>query len=99
MDEVAKAEFMSIAEQGDSKIDPKRIRKFVNYDGSLTWEVLNEDKTVMSRFTMGKYKGTSIFAQGGYKKFAELLKKAKGKLGKDNGGEFDSIRSMFGGGQ
>lgn len=96
VDETDKAQFMTMIEQGDTKIDPKRVRKFVNYDGSLTWEILNDDKTVMSRFTMGKYKGTSIFAQGGYKKFAELLKTAKQKLGKDSGGEFDSIRSMFG---
>lgn len=97
-DEMDEAEFMSSIE-GDNKIDPKRIRKFVNYDGSLTYEVLNQDKTVQSRFTLGKYKGTTIFSQGGYKKFAEVFKKARAKLGNDEGGEFDAIRSAFGGGQ
>ncbi len=93
-DELDEADFMSTIE-GDNKIDPKRVRKFTNYDGSLTYEVLNEDKTVMNRFTMGKFKGTTIFSQGGYKKFAELFKKARAKLGKDDGGEFDAIRSSF----
>lgn len=91
------AMFRSTVETGDSKVDPKKIRKFVNHDGSLTWEVLNDDKTVMNRFTMGEYAGTKIFAQGGYKSFAELLKEAKQKLGADTGGEFDAIRSAFSG--
>lgn len=93
-DEMDEAEFMSVIE-GDNQIDPKRVRKFVNYDGSITFEILNQDKTVQSRFTMGKYKGTTIFSQGGYKKFAELFKKARAKLGKDDGGEFDAIRAAF----
>ncbi len=91
------AMFRSSIETGDNKLDPKKVRKFVNHDGSLTWEVLNDDKTVMSRFTMGEYAGTKIFAQGGYKSFAELLKEAKEKIGPDSGGEFDSIRSAFSG--
>jgi hypothetical protein len=94
VDEIDQAQFMSQAE-GDNKIDPKRIRKFTNYDGSLTYEIINEDKSIMSRFTMGKFKGTTIFSQGGYKKFAELFKKARAKLGKDEGGEFDAIRASF----
>jgi hypothetical protein len=98
--EVSKQEqsvFRSTLETGDSKLDPKKVRKFVNHDGSLTWEVLNDDKTVMNRFTMGEYAGTKIFSQGGYKNFAEMLKEAKGKLGKDTGGEFDAIRSAYSG--
>lgn len=85
--------FRTTVENGDPNIDPKRVRKFVNYDGSLTWEILNRDKTVQSRFTMGDYAGTKVFAQGGYKTFAELLKKFMQKKGKDVGGEFDAIRS------
>lgn len=88
------AEFRSTVEVGDNKLDPKKVRRFVNHDGSLTWEVLNDDKTVMSRFTMGEYNGKKIFAQGGYKSFAELLKKAKGKFGEDFGAQFDAIRGM-----
>jgi hypothetical protein len=98
--EVSKQEqsvFRSTLETGDSKLDAKKVRKFVNHDGSLTWEVLNDDKTVMNRFTMGEYAGTKIFSQGGYKNFAEMLKEAKGKLGKDTGGEFDAIRSAYSG--
>ena len=97
IDEIKEAEWRQTIEIGDSKIDPKRIRKFVNYDGSLTWEILNQDKTVMSRFTLGDYNGTKIFAQGGYKNFAELLKKARGKIGPNLKGQFDAIRGMFGG--
>lgn len=94
---VKEAEWRQTIEIGDSKIDPKRIRKFVNYDGSLTWEILNQDKTVMSRFTLGDYNGTKVFAQGGYKTFAELLKQAKQKIGPNIQGRFDAIRGMFGG--
>jgi hypothetical protein len=97
IDPIAESEWRNSVELGDNKLDPKRVRKFVNHDGSLTWEILNEDKTVMSRFTMGDYAGTKIFAQGGYNKFAEVLKKARQQLGQDTGGEFDAIRSMFGG--
>lgn len=93
---IQEAEWRTSIEQGDSKIDPKKVRKFVNYDGSLTWEILNDDKTVMSRFTMGEYGGQKIFAQGGYKKFAELLNQVKEKQGPAAGGEFNSIRDMFG---
>jgi len=92
VDKMEEAGFRTEVEQGDQNIDPKRVRKFVNYDGSLTWEILNQDKTVQSRFTMGDYAGTKVFAQGGYKTFAELLKKAKKKKGPDVGGEFDAIR-------
>lgn len=93
VDETDAAGFRTTVENGDPNIDPKRVRKFVNYDGSLTWEILNMDKTVQSRFTMGNYAGVKIFAQGGYKTFAELLKKAKKKKGPDVGGEFDAIRT------
>jgi len=94
-DGVKEAEWRTQIEMGDRNIDPKKIRKFVNYDGSQTWEMLNEDKTVMSRFTMGEYKGKRIFAQGGYNKFAELLKKVQGG---DPGLGFDNMRGMFAGG-
>lgn len=97
VDETEEAQWRTNIEQGDTKIDPKKMRKFVNYDGSLTWEVLNDDKTVMSRFTMGEYNGTKIFAQGGYKKFAELLNKVKQNSGPDSGGSFDAINRMVGG--
>lgn len=94
IDQIEESEFHAKL-QGDTKIDPKRVRKFVNHDGSLTWELLNQDKTVMSRFTMGDYAGTKVFAQGGYNKFAELLKEVKAKKGPDSGGEFDAIRSQY----
>lgn len=93
IDEIAEAEWRTGIELGDRKIDPKKIRKFVNYDGSLTWEILNEDKTVMSRFTMGEFGGTKVFAQGGYGKFAELLEKVKTKAGPEGG--FDEMRGAL----
>lgn len=96
---IDEAEWRSKVEMGDSTIDPKRIRKFANYDGSMTWEVLNHDKTVMSRFTMGQYGGVNIFAQGGYSKFADLLDKVKSKVGPTNVGSFEGARKgSLGGG-
>ena len=89
------AQWRTLIEMGDSAIDPKRIRKFANYDGSLTWEILNQDKTVMSRFTMGEYAGTQIFTQGGYSKFAEMLNKFQAEKGQDPGSEFDSVRGSL----
>ncbi len=97
LDEQQDAEFRTNIEAGDSTLDPKRVRKFVNYDGSLTWEILNQDKTVQSRFTMGNLNGTKIFSQGGYQKFTEVLKKARQKIGPNPKGEFNAIRSKFGG--
>lgn len=92
------SEWRTMIEMGDKNVDPKRIRKFVNYDGSMTWELLNEDKTVMSRFTLGEYKGSKIFTQGGYAKFSDLLKKAKQELGPDENAEFDQVRGALTGG-
>lgn len=87
------AEFRNMME-GDRGFDPKKIRQFVNYDGSRTWELLNEDKTVMSRFTIGEYRGMKVFTQGGYNKFADLLKKVQGG---DPGRGFDLLRESTGG--
>jgi hypothetical protein len=91
------AQWRSLVDYGDRNLDPKRIRKFVNFDGSMTMEVVNMDKTIMSRFTMGEHKGQFIFTQGGYNKFAALLEKMKQEKGPDSGSEFDSARSKFGG--
>lgn len=94
--DVERSQFQHDLTDGASKMDKKKVRRFVNQDGSLTWEILNDDKSVMSRFTYGDYNGAKIFAQGGYNKFAELLTKAKKELGPDNRGEFDAIRNNFG---
>ncbi len=88
-------QWRSSIEMGDSKIDPKKVRKFTNYDGSQTWECLNDDKTVSSRFTLGEYAGTKIFSQGGYNKFTEMLEKVKKQVGYDEGTGFDSMRSKY----
>ncbi len=97
MDDIQRNEFLKEISDGTKKIDRKKIRKFVNMDGSLTWEILNDDKkTIMSRFTFGEYNGTKLFAQGGYKQFGELLREARQKLGPDARGEFDSIRQYRG---
>lgn len=95
LDDISKNEFIRELQDGTTKIDRKKIRKFVNHDGSLTWEVLNDDKSIMSRFTMGEYNGTKIFAQGGYKHFADLMRQARAQLGEDYRGEFDAIRRSF----
>ncbi len=93
--DVMKSDFMHDLQDGVNKIDPKKVRKFVNHDGSLTWELLNDDKTVMNRFTFGDYKGKKIFAQGGYKNFAHLYEKAKRELGPDLAGEFDATMARY----
>lgn len=96
MDDISRNEFLKEIGDGSKKIDRKKIRKFVNQDGSLTWEILNDDKkTIMSRFTFGEYNGTKLFAQGGYKQFGQLLREARQKLGPDYRGEFDSIRRNY----
>lgn len=95
VDPIDEAEWRTSLERGSDDFDPKKVRKFVNYDGSLTWEILNDDKTVMSRFTMGEYSGTKIFSQGGHTKFADLLKQVRSKIGPDHGADFDAIRGMF----
>lgn len=93
------AEFRAIMEGGDQAVDRKRIRQFVNYDGSTTWEILNPDKTTMSRFTLGDHKGKKIFVQGGYDAYAKELRKLADKSSKNatSGGsaDFDKLRQMF----
>lgn len=83
-------------ELGDAAIDPKKVRKFTNYDGSMTWEILNDDKTVSSRFTLGEFANTKIFSQGGYNKFTELLEKVKQQVGYDSDTGFDATRKKYG---
>jgi hypothetical protein len=95
LEDHVKSQFHADIQSGINKMDPKKIRRFVNQDGSLTWEVLNDDKTVQSRFTMGEYNGANIFAQGGYSAFSQLLKQAKSQLGRDNKAEFDAIRGSY----
>jgi hypothetical protein len=97
MDDLEKTNLVRELQDGSTKIDKKKIRKFVNQDGSITWEILNDDKTIMSRFTMGEYNGKKLFAQGGYKNFSDLLRQTKSKLGDDHKGEFESIRSSYAG--
>lgn len=96
LDDIERNEFLRDIGDGNTKIDRKKVRKFVNQDGSLTWEILNDDKkTIMSRFTFGEYNGTKLFAQGGYKQFGDLLRQARQQLGPDRRSEFDSIRNKY----
>ncbi len=95
IDDMKVNQWRTQTEMGDAAIDPKKTRKFTNYDGSLTWELLNDDKTVSSRFTIGEYAGTKIFSQGGYNKFTELLEKVKAQVGYDEGTGFDAMRSKY----
>lgn len=95
-DETKISQWRTSTEMGDAAIDPKKVRKFTNYDGSMTWEILNDDKTVSSRFTLGEYAGTKIFSQGGYNKFTELLEKVKQQVGYDDTTGFDAVRGKYG---
>ena len=97
VDENEVLQWRNTVEMGDAKVDPKKVRKFTNYDGSLTWEILNDDKTVSSRFTLGEYAGVKVFSQGGYNKFVELMEKVKQQVGMDDTTSFESARSMFNG--
>lgn len=96
VDDIEKTQWRTTIEMANPDYDPKKIRKFTNYDGSMTWEVLNNDKTVMSRFTLGEYNGTKVFSQGGYKKFVSLLDELKKKM-PDGAQGFDQMQSMIGG--
>lgn len=93
------AEFRAAMERGDDRIDKKKIRQFVNYDGSITYEVLNDDKSIMSRFTLGEYKGQKVFVQGGYSAYAQTLRKLAPQLAASQAksSEFDEIRKKAGG--
>jgi len=76
--------FRAIAQAGDQKIDKKLIKQYVNYDGSTTWEILNTDKSIKSRFTLGSSEGKKIFAQGGYNEYASELGAITQKVGADS---------------
>lgn len=93
------ADFRASMEQGDNRIDKKKIRQFVNYDGSVTYEILNDDKSIMSRFTLGEYKGQKVFVQGGYSAYAQTLRKLAPQLAAAaaKSSEFDDIRKKAGG--
>lgn len=88
------AAFRAIAQSGDQKIDRKRIKQYVNYDGSTTWEILNNDKSIMSRFTLGSSEGKKVFAQGGYNEYAAELGTILTKMGQDSkiAGQFEATR-------
>lgn len=91
------AQFRAIMDGGDKNLDEKRVRQFVNFDGSTTWEVLNTDKTVMSRFTLGEFNGKKVFVQGGYSNYADQLKKivaGSGRAGKINS-SFDKMQQAL----
>lgn len=92
VDDIQKTQWRTTIEMANPDYDPKKIRKFTNYDGSMTWEILNNDKTVMSRFTLGEHNGTKIFSQGGYKKFVALLDQLKSKLPDGASEGFEQMR-------
>jgi len=91
------AAFRAIAQSGDQKIDRKRIKQYVNYDGSTTWEILNNDKSIMSRFTLGSSEGKKIFAQGGYNEYAAELGAITSKMGQESkiAEQFESTRKKL----
>jgi hypothetical protein len=90
------ADWRNRVDRGDRALDPKHIRKFVNYDGSLTYEILNHDKTVQARFTMGSMGEKVIFASGGYSSFKETMEKYQQEHGESDG--FDAVRAAMAGG-
>lgn len=98
LSDVDEAEFRAQMEQGDPAIDRKRIRQFINYDGSATFEVLNPDKSVMARFTMGTHKDQKVFVTGGYDAYAQQLKKLaeqKTIATQSVADQFEQIRKMY----
>jgi hypothetical protein len=93
------AEWRNTVDRGDRALDPKHVRKFVNYDGSLTFEVLNHDKTVQARFTMGTVGDKVIFSPGGYSTFKDTMDKFNQEQGGDSSGGFDAIQAALNGGE
>jgi hypothetical protein len=98
--EVEEAEFRATMEQGDERLDKKKVRQFVNFDGSVTYEIMNDDKSIMSRFTIGEFKGQKVFVQGGYAAYAQILKDLLPRLqsARRKNSEFEEIRKRATGG-
>jgi hypothetical protein len=98
--DVDEASFRASMENGDISVDKSKIRQFVNYDGSITYEILNDDKSIMSRFTLGDFKGKKVFVQGGYAAYAQSLRDLTGKFKQIQSGvsEFDKLRTKLSGG-
>lgn len=97
IDEVEEAEFRARMEAGDIQIDKKKIRQFVNYDGSVTYEILNNDKSILSRFTIGEFKGQKLFVQGGYSVYAQSMRAVIEKMSsiQVRDSEFDKVRERL----
>lgn len=96
VDETREAEFRSTIETGDPLLDRKRVKQFVNHDGSTTYEVLNTDKkTIASKFTLGTFEGKMVFAQGGYDAYAKELRKLSSSTQTGPMTEFEGIRQMM----
>lgn len=97
MDDIDKTQFKNDMETGDDDLDKKNVRQFVNSDGSTTYEVVNPDKSVMARFTIGEYKGKKVFVPGGYTDYAEQLRKMFSAMSTTNTAQddFEKLRRML----
>lgn len=74
LSDVEESEFRAMMLNGDNAFDRKKMRLMTNYDGSTTYELLNGDKTVMSKFTFGSFQDGKVFSQGGYDEYAQQLR-------------------------
>lgn len=90
-------EFRSMILKGDESFDQKRMRMFSNQDGSTTYEMLNPDKSVMSRFTFGNFRDRKVFAQGGYSAYAKEIRKMTEQSTEQQKAmlEFDDLRARI----
>jgi hypothetical protein len=97
LSEIEEAEFRALMLHGDEKFDKKRMRQFVNHDGSTTYELINPDKSVMTRFTFGQFKERKVFAQGGYDSYSKELRKLLDNADQDTQAmvEFDDLRARM----
>lgn len=95
--DIDKTEFKYSMETGDSQLDRKNVRQFVNSDGSTTYEVINPDKSIMAKFTVGEYKGKKVFVPGGYTDYAAELRKMFASAGSATAinDEFEKLRRML----
>ncbi|UOF79078.1 hypothetical protein [Caudoviricetes sp.] len=74
LSDVEESEFRVLL-NGDKTVDPRQVRQSTNFDGSITVELLNQDRTPKTKFTLGTFKGAKVFAQGGYEEYAGELRK------------------------
>lgn len=74
LSEIEESEWRATMLNGDKSFDRKKMRQMINFDGSTTYEILNNDKSVMAKFTFGTFKDSKVFSEGGYDSYANELR-------------------------